>query len=52
MDREMKYLVTISQTIEVEADNLNEAEVQAGITMDLGSADFETEEVPNDTIRT
>lgn len=39
----MKYLVTISQTIEVEADNLYEAEVQAAMALDLGSAEFETE---------
>ena len=46
----MKYLVTISQTIEVEADDLDQAEVQAGMAMDLGSAEFETEELPNDDL--
>lgn len=45
----MKYLVTISQTIEVEAEDLDEAEVLAGMAMDLGSALFESEELPDDT---
>ena len=41
----MKYLVTIDYVIEVEADNENEAEIQAGMAMDLGSANFEVEEL-------
>ncbi len=44
----MKYLVTISQTIEVEADDLDEAEVRAGMALDLGSAEFKTEEIDNE----
>jgi len=40
-----KYLVTISQEIEVEADDIDDANVEAAQCFDFGSADFETEEI-------
>jgi len=44
----MKYLVTISQTIEVEAENVDSAEILALDAFDFGSSYFETEEVTED----
>ena len=44
----MKYLVTITQTVEVEADNANSAEILALDAFDFGSSYFETEEVAED----
>jgi hypothetical protein len=38
----MQYLVTISQTITVEADDEDDAMTAAAEMFDFGSADFET----------
>ena len=37
----MEYLVTISQTITVEADNEDDAMIAAAEMFDFGSADFD-----------
>ena len=42
------YLVTITSTILVEAENETEAEVTAAGCFDFGSADFDTEEICDD----
>ena len=42
------YLVTITSTILVEAEDETEAEVTAAEYFDFGSADFETEEICSD----
>ena len=42
------YLVTITSTILVEAENKTEAEVTAAGCFDFGSADFDTEEICDD----
>ena len=44
-----RYLVTVSATIEVEAGNETEAEITAAECFDFGSADFDVEEINNDT---
>lgn len=44
----MQYLVTISQTITVEADDENDAMVVAAEMFDFGSAEFNTERVWDD----
>jgi len=44
----MKYLVTITQTVEVEADDIDEAEMLAAGMIDCGEAYYETEEVAED----
>ncbi len=44
----MKYVVTINYEIEVEADDKSEAQMQAGMAMDLSDAKFEIEEVDHD----
>ena len=41
----MKYLVTITYAIEIEADDKNEAQMQAGMAMDLSDAKFEIEKL-------
>ena len=41
----MQYLVTISQTITVEADDEDDAMIVAAEMFDFGSADFETTEI-------
>jgi hypothetical protein len=43
-----RYSVTVSQTILVEADDVNSAEVLALDEFDFGSSYFETEEVTED----
>ena len=51
----MKYLVTISQTLEIEADDKDDANRYAALLADYqtqyhdGSIDFETEELPDDS---
>ena len=42
------YLVTITSTILVEAEDENEAEVTAAEYFDFSSAEFETEEICSD----
>ena len=41
----MQYLVTISQTLTVEADDEDDAMIAAAEMFDFGSADFETTEI-------
>ena len=43
-----RYLVTVSATIEVEADDETEAEITAAECFDFGSADFDVEEITDD----
>ena len=40
-----RYLVTISEEIEVEAEDETEAEITAAQCFDFGSAEFEVEEI-------
>lgn len=47
----MKYLVTIDYVVEVDADNETEARVQAGMAMDLSSANFEVEELTDSIMK-
>ena len=42
------YLVTITSTILVEAENETDAEVTAAGCFDFGSAEFDTEEICDD----
>ena len=43
-----RYLVTVSATIEVEADDETEAEITAAECFDFGSADFDVEEIEDE----
>ena len=43
-----RYLVTVSATIEVEADDETEAKITAAECFDFGSADFDVEETDDE----